>query len=709
MDKILPISKSRLLDYSDALVENFWLLRPASYAASPAEIPPFPAQLQQLLGKQPGVLLVLSRQVTHPLLLAALLKAAQAGTRVYLLSSERIASIKELAGNCLMRFGATLHGAYLLADPQTNPRGLYCDDAFTQVAIEQGKCHLVELDPAQCQLAFQHFCYHFWNSAKEEVIDRNAQPQPVPAAPPFSLLKPLDHIDGIRAQLAKGEIKTVSAAPSIWPLEQLKKADILTQDSVQDPITLGQHNGNLCVSDGSMPLHLLLGNTANYLLPLSMPSTAGNAFVLPLNDAQTAYFEKKFIGYSNQAARIFVPKSSRKQLISQQIVRIGNDTAPQQVRAEQTYPHELHAASFVPLSELEAMTPGMLDNGLVCQQHHQWTIHPFRLPSAAKKDSLYDSWTKQHADMQRAFQTLDQRIDSLLNSKLKLSANLLTKLKQVFLGKEQRWSELRAELASLQAKPWETMPSAQYLPLVRQLNGIAQKLDLSDLELQAHKAHAEKTTDWESRTKQKAEEVAALTAQVTEKQTTQKAAEAKESTELNALEKALEEFLSKYKLTPEQLPAQKSKWEQASGKNQRKSKPEEAAKADEMLRQLEKCDPKVLQARQRSDQAQREKTLKSLESQLKSKTDEWEKLKNDAPKFSLDMEASSDLDQLHSEKDTPKPSKTLLGEVLPEDLPATGKLYQLDKQRFLAIQLWSEVASATTEAARLKAKLCVQP
>lgn len=714
MDKILPLHKSKVIDHGPATIENFWHFRPAVPPPPLSHAVAFMERIQRLIGvKGPKVLIVLSRQISHAPLLQLLLRTAQSGTRVYLLSTERVAD-KALAGNCLMRFGLPLHGAFVLTDPQQKARGLYFDDVFSEGALLHASDNLIEMDATQCALAFQFFCYHFWTSAKEEILNQSAQASQVPAEAPFSILQPADQVQALRTMLADGSANAACLAAGVWPLTQLTSADILTQAQIADPIALGQHN-ELCVTADELPMQWISGRQGDFLLPKSATADSTNAFVLPLHSAQSTFFQSRFQQYMQTAERRFVRMAKRGEMIEARILRIGVDTAPRLVLMQSEHQHDIRPTCFLPLAELQSLEPDFTDASLACSQHHQWTIHPFTLPAAAKPDPLYEAWQKKHNAVQTTCQALADRLQQLMQSKTQLTTQVFQLLKQVFLGKEQRWATLKDDLEVLLSRPLESLSPKEYLQRIREINSIAQQVDESDRQVQAHKAHAEKTAVWEAKDKELETRLAELQDQINKTQKEHEHAKDAEDIELQLREVRLNEFLTAHSISGKDLKTLKSKWEQEAGAKQRKKHPEQAAKAEEMLKQLERCDPSVLILRNKSDQDKREKSLRQNENELARKTEERQKHQQAKPRLNLDPESitgekeSSLLDGLQAPQSAPQTTKIAIAEDLPEALPATGQLYLHDKQRYLAIHTWQEASDGSAEAERLKAKLCVHP
>lgn len=708
MEKILPIRQTRSIDHHKDTVENFWVFH-AAPNDPPEATASFPAHLKRILSSRPDVLLVAAAQIQHPELLQAMHHTAQQGARVYLLTGERIAA-KELAGNCLMRFGLALHGALILANPGTHARGMYVDDALTSAALDSPATQVLELDPDQCNLAYQFFCHHFWQSARTEILDKKGDATPVPAHAPFSVLPPTDHMQTIRDLLSSGAIKSCALRRE-WPLTQLKGAAILTSSDVENPIAIGGANSLYC-NNVQVPLQYVMADGRSYLLPKSAMLASQNALVLPLNTAQASFYQARYTQLKQAAECAFIPRFTRGELVNQRIQRIGIDTEPRLVMATADHQEDIRPGSFMAKAALQQLQPAFTWDTLACTIQHHWTTHPYSLPAYAKEDPLYQQWQDKHAQVRKTMSTLAEKLQALQNTKTQISVQLLNRLKQVFLGKEQRWGELAQELAQLHSTELDKCTRETYLNVIQALNRIAQQIDNTGRELKAQTAHAEKTQEWEARGREIEARIESLQNQVEAQVKANEAATKKDEEELTRRKAGLEAFCAENNIPIAKLPTLKSQWEHDVGKKNQKKNASEAAKATKMLEMLAPHDLSVFQARCKSDRETEKKRLDKAQNDLNQAEEDLQKHQARKPSLIIDPEhagKSSELDQLQQPAKATQTSKHVLSEDLPEQLPHTGRLYTHDKQRYLAITYWQEAEAGEKEASRLKAKLCTHP
>lgn len=172
-NKILPISKSKVVDYSNEPLTNFWQVKDGKTHTTNQD---FKRQIIDLLQSvTEGFICIQSEKLTDKKIIEQILHTARGrDVKIYILVNQYSSELDVLNGLCLIRYALHNTGSFILVNPNANqPKGMFFSGPFTGDAITISYQILTEAKEAEIAELFRHFCYHFWDIAKKEVIEKN--------------------------------------------------------------------------------------------------------------------------------------------------------------------------------------------------------------------------------------------------------------------------------------------------------------------------------------------------------------------------------------------------------------------------------------------------------------------------------------------------------------------------------------------------------
>jgi hypothetical protein len=164
MNKIIPIIKEKEGFYGDKPIKNIWLLGEKKGNVG--------GELMHFLEVQPeGILCIQTPKLTDPKIINDILKNAEY-VHTYLLVDEYTKGLDALNEKVLIRYGVKTKGSMILRNPNSNqPSGIFITGELSEENIPQS--YLKESsDKKIISALYRHFCYLFWEEAKEEIIEK---------------------------------------------------------------------------------------------------------------------------------------------------------------------------------------------------------------------------------------------------------------------------------------------------------------------------------------------------------------------------------------------------------------------------------------------------------------------------------------------------------------------------------------------------------
>ncbi len=705
MEKIIALSKSRPFDHSQKMVNNFWL-RNSQTATSANEKLPLELLAQSLQDWQAKakVVCIASEELASPSLVKWCLSMTEGGTRVYLLTSKRPADAAQLAGCCLLRFELPLKGSFLIVDPQEKADGLFFSGSLTDSALADGNLQALRMDGAQSLEAYGFFAYHFWNTAKSEILDRSAKSIACKPAG-FSVQQPMDCVGSCASMFSADEVSHASFPSSQWNLDGLSGATLVTDIQLKNPEKIGDQN-ELAVNVAYNGLHCICSDEEGYLFSSAAWSKEDVHFGLELNGVQRRQLVAEIKDRYQQAEYAFVVSDSRQALVGKKVRLLGtaND---QLISASNKVPRIVSAPSFLALQELEKLEPPFEDDGFSCRITYEWTILPFALPIGASEDPLYQKWKDKQANFLQRISETQRVIDKAEEKSKGFVGGWMRFVTQALLGKSQKWEDLRTLLAAFAGTELQGRSTAERKKIVERFNEIQKEAAHSVIELDQKVEEAKQQEEWEGKRKVLVEEVANLEQQVTSASDGIQQKESSFEAERAALRAKFEVWLKAKNIAEDDLPKQRSNWEKASGKENRKKNPKEAEEAKQLLDALIALEPKILSQRHAGDMKKLDEEKRQLEIRFQKKKADLEKM-GDQFRPSGQSGGGSLIDGLQGKGGSGAPSNFRpFPDDFPEDLPVKGTLHAAGGKRYLAITFWQEEEKGRMEADRLKAILCV--
>lgn len=168
--KIQPITKSKTVDYSEELIQNFWQQK-SNFSANQnhkSEI------LKTLQFAQEGIVCIQTESLTDKTVIKQIFDIAQnLNVRFYILVNEYSQELDLLNEICLIRYDVRNIGSLILVNPNSDkPKGTFFTGQLTEQSMAVSQHITRSLEGKENEELFRHFCFQFWETAKKEVIEK---------------------------------------------------------------------------------------------------------------------------------------------------------------------------------------------------------------------------------------------------------------------------------------------------------------------------------------------------------------------------------------------------------------------------------------------------------------------------------------------------------------------------------------------------------
>lgn len=170
-NKILPISKTEIVDYSNEPMTNFWQVNGGKTYTTDQN---FKLQIIELLQSvTEGFICIQCVKLSDKQIIRQIFDTARGReVKIYILVNKYSPELDLLNGVCLIRCELQNTGSFILANPNSNqPNGLFFTGQITEEALSSSNQILKNIKDKEIAELFRHFCYHFWETAKKEVIE----------------------------------------------------------------------------------------------------------------------------------------------------------------------------------------------------------------------------------------------------------------------------------------------------------------------------------------------------------------------------------------------------------------------------------------------------------------------------------------------------------------------------------------------------------
>jgi len=706
---IQPVTKSKIIDYSNQPVQHVWLKLSHDHHTSESNNKNDLIQLLQT--QQKSCICIQSETIDDSDIIKAIFDSAR-HNRIYVMTNDKPSACKDIVGACLIRYGINNIGSFILVNPNSsNAHGLLYSADLTQTSFTIKDSILLELDTEQIQILFRFFCNNFWNKCTQELIDNFSKPRET-EDPPLDFFPNRDDFcdsNYVVQQLRIQDSNAILSIPAIKPdmlcqINNTQRHDIycnLENNDHELLCQLSNNNSAIYASKTFNVSYFFLSSGKNWLIPKTTVVNKDQLFALPLNEKQSYQLEKLFYIQQESADYEFLSHRNRSDLIDQTIRRL--DGHERSIKKSTSKPlSSIQCSQLLEKTVFESQEPNFEDDDISCEIKYTWKILPFVLPKNAKQAKLYNDWQQ----FENYYNNVCQEINALITTNE--NRTVVEKLKRFFLGKKHSLSLMRKELEELQDKKLSEIETGQCKQILSNVNQLRNQLDSNIKEIENTIKQNQIDEEIERLTRKKQEKEADLKAFIEkqEKLLKEKDIEKQESLEKFLNEKDLESFIKKHELS-HNLSHLKNQLKSFSKKKYRKKNPEDSTIAQKIMEEIQEIERPDFRKQFEEDKLKFNKEIKTVEREIA----EQQKQKNKIGHTDNENKSTSSLTELIGSKKQPvkKHNNSL---ELPNNLlqlPKVGELYELGKQTFLVIEFWEDYDMGIKEMKRFNATLCAKP
>lgn len=170
-NKIIPILKSQVVDYSREPLTNFWKVKEGVLYSLSQNIKEKIIALLQSVTE--GFICIQSGKLTDKQIIKQIFDSARGReVKIYILVNQYSPELDLLNGVCLIRYELQNTGSFILVNPNSNqPNGIFFSGHLTESTLTTSNQILKEIKDKEVTELFRHFCFQFWETAKKEIIE----------------------------------------------------------------------------------------------------------------------------------------------------------------------------------------------------------------------------------------------------------------------------------------------------------------------------------------------------------------------------------------------------------------------------------------------------------------------------------------------------------------------------------------------------------
>jgi len=748
MTPIKPVAKTATVDFGKEPVNEFWVEAPAQNGNAP-QIPNYLERVKAYLDSAPAnsVICVFSEELSSKQLCESIAKAYDNGCRIYLLTDTYHGEMKNLDG-CLMRYGGgEKTGSFILVNPNADgiaPTGCIFTSMLADGSMNMADNLLLDLDSEQVKILYRYFCYQFWCKAEKERIgreERNTQAAPIDIFPPVEDSCDFGHLKSIWGKETEGALITTSLLNknSYLGVSNFSNSTILSiLPGIDDNIvrSLKHRNNEIHACNETALVNTIKTPDGVWLVPKIDAARKEEVYSIRLNDEQMRILDKHSVSLLNgKTLYHYTASETRENLSGKTVLPLGaNVSQKYEIKPESSVAVRTEMQQeLLPRDEFENKKPTLDDDGISVSRTYNWTNIPFTLPSGSKEHPLYKNWD----DTEKSIVAF---IEAIYGKMLEIekNGNTFSKLiDRLFLGIQQKFSEYRNELASLQGEKFCTIEKTEELQKkIARINEICGLVEEGSGKAVEEYRKAKLTKQIEAKEKEKAdlentlkerkaflEEAVKKAGELSERQKKLEAQSSEKRTEIKGAKERLEKKKAAKDRILDEITSLKGQEEQPKGVLQEK---ENALKAIEN-------ESRVISSKLEDLEKQAEETaelLKDVTNAMEDKSVERSRVQGEISKLNgkngnLANEIKGLNDQLKRPPKEPQKQRSVLENMkaggkpqnrqaatgnlpipsLPH-VPRVGKLHHHNGKDYLAIENWEEYDDGKREAHRLGAKLC---
>ena len=134
--RIEILQKTKTVNHSDKKIASFWLK-----TNKKSDVFKENNNLQQITSVfdklQDSVICIQTEELNHSELIKSIFNASKKRNRIYILTNEKDAGLKQLEGACLIRYGIKNIGSFILINPnaQNNNEGIIFTAPFIETSL----------------------------------------------------------------------------------------------------------------------------------------------------------------------------------------------------------------------------------------------------------------------------------------------------------------------------------------------------------------------------------------------------------------------------------------------------------------------------------------------------------------------------------------------------------------------------------------------
>ncbi|GHU75085.1 hypothetical protein FACS189461_0650 [Spirochaetia bacterium] len=699
MSKIQPVSNSDTISYADKEVKNSWLKKDVKADEINTNQDSI-AEIERLLALAHNTTIcVQSELLSEPRTIQALFAAVNRENRVYILTNGPSEELKILYGSCLMRYGINNIGSFILINPNSNaPQGLFFTGQLTEGSLLLKSNILLNLDKEQSDILYRHFCYHFWNTARFEILDNTGNEHETGNSPidVYPCMDNFCDVGYIQDQLKSQRENCMVITPSIINKEYfdftgLRNSMFITSLSGNEDAVLPrikESSNSIYANAEGILANIIMGKDGVWIIPKSIIGSEDIFYALKLNAGQQNQIIGLIEQYKNHANYEYFNTKKRGELKNDTILPLGSAEHFTIKETDAKNLGDIPQRVLLSEEEMKQVRPNEFpDDGTAVSMNYSWRVVPFYLPKESKRHDSYENWKKETV---RIKNHLDDIFDKIKKSEENKSFK--ERVAKLFLGKSNKFNIFKNKITELQNKQFDLIPHNELEKDIIEINDIAKNVhaDISELN------EADRIAQIEIAISEINRKLSDEKKHLEEINTTIAGQEGKQKL-------AMTEFRKKNELDENNLSSIRQNLEKNAGKNNKKEHPAEAEKAEQLLKELNGISIDFAH-KYKEDIRKIEKVIKALEDDKARK--EQEKSRPSSEQKS----GGSALDNITNSKGKKNQDTKTNSLTVPalEPLSSVGTLYQLNNLAYLAIKAYNDFETGKDEAKRLNAKLCAE-
>jgi hypothetical protein len=685
MTPIKSENKTKTISFGENPVESFWLEIPTASSILPNT--DYSAQAKKFFDPmlKDGIICVFSEELSSRPMCELLAKMRDNRNRIYILTNDFNDELKNLDG-CLMRYGGSRKiGSFILINPNSgDPSGCLFTGLLSDGSLQLSENLLLSLDPEQISVLFRYFCCQFWKYTAKERIgsgEHDTDSAPVDIYPPSGTGCDFRHLQSAWGKKMDAALITTTrlSENSFFKFDNIFNSKVISlYPGIDNELvrSLRQKNNTITAIDNACFTNSVKVGNDVWLVPKIDIASEDEVYALLLNNEQSKILDNHIDRLLQSKSRYeYFERESRKNLSGRNIVRLGEAVSQKYaISPEKRGKLELPAPpELPPKDQFDNREPDFPDDGRSVSVTFEWINVPFALPKGGAKHVLYSNWENAQKDIAAR---IDHIIGVIAESEAK-EKTFSSKIKQILLGKQQKFKEYRNELKTLKDADYGSLEKNILQEKIKMINSIRVNAinDTGEIDEENRKARIQEN--------------------ISAKQEEKAISEA----ELSNKEKEISGVKDNRQELEKQIKAAENKNKAGNGEAEKKP-----VEIKQIMKKLESLNIKHQKLQNEAGEI-RNKIKKII-----GEIDSFEKqLKGSGSKKSEEQKKVSVL-VLPGEKNSAGSMDLTKDLTVPklERLPSVGKLYQHNGQDYLAIEYWEDYNEGKNEAQRLKVKLCAK-